>query len=58
VVREAFAQRRKTMRGALVRLGLDRREAEEALERCGVSPSARPEELGLEAFACLARALD
>lgn len=54
VVREAFAQRRKTMRNALVRLGFDPREAEEALRACGLHPRSRPEELGLEAFACLA----
>lgn len=54
VVREAFAQRRKTVRNALVRLGFDAREAEEALRACGLSPRCRPEELGLEAFACLA----
>jgi 16S rRNA (adenine1518-N6/adenine1519-N6)-dimethyltransferase len=54
VVREAFAQRRKTMRNALVRLGLERDEALALLERCGVGASARPEELGLPEFACLA----
>jgi 16S rRNA (adenine1518-N6/adenine1519-N6)-dimethyltransferase len=57
VVGEAFAQRRKTMRGALIRLGVDRSEAETVLAGCEISPSARPEELGLEAFACLARSL-
>jgi 16S rRNA (adenine1518-N6/adenine1519-N6)-dimethyltransferase len=54
VVREAFAQRRKTIRNALVRLGLDRDEALALLERCGIGASARPEELGLPEFACLA----
>jgi 16S rRNA (adenine1518-N6/adenine1519-N6)-dimethyltransferase len=54
VVREAFAQRRKTMRNALVRLGFDPAGAEEALRACGVDPRARPEELDLRAFACLA----
>lgn len=54
VVREAFAQRRKTMRNALVRLGFDPGEAEEALRACGLDPRSRPEELGLAAFACLA----
>src|SRR5438132_6222304 len=43
VLDEAFAQRRKTMRNALRRLGLD--------------PSARPEELSLEDFARVASAL-
>ncbi len=54
VISESFEQRRKTMRGAMVRLGLSRPQAEEVLLRCGIEPSARPEELGLEAFACLA----
>jgi 16S rRNA (adenine1518-N6/adenine1519-N6)-dimethyltransferase len=54
VVRESFAQRRKTMRSALVRLGLARERANELLARCDVRPEARPEELALEDFACLA----
>ena len=53
LVREAFAQRRKTMRGALVRLGLTAAHAVETLEACGIDPRARPEELGLPEFACL-----
>ena len=56
VIEEAFSQRRKTMRGALVRLGLDRAAAERTLAACGVDPSARPEQLGLGQFACLAEA--
>lgn len=56
VIEEAFSQRRKNMRGAMVRLGMDRAAAERALASCGVEPSARPEELGLPAFACLADA--
>jgi 16S rRNA (adenine1518-N6/adenine1519-N6)-dimethyltransferase len=54
VVRESFAQRRKTMRSALVRLGLARERANELLAGCDVRPEARPEELALEDFACLA----
>jgi 16S rRNA (adenine1518-N6/adenine1519-N6)-dimethyltransferase len=54
VVGASFAQRRKTMRGALVRLGLTAAQAAEVLEGCGVPSTARPEDLGLEAFACLA----
>lgn len=53
VIEESFSQRRKTMRGAMVRLGLDRPSAEAALVACGIEPSARPEELGLDEFACL-----
>ena len=54
VVREAFGQRRKTMRNALVRLGLQPDDALALLDRCGIETSARPEELGLPEFACLA----
>jgi 16S rRNA (adenine1518-N6/adenine1519-N6)-dimethyltransferase len=50
----AFGQRRKTMRNALLRLGLSDEAARAALAACGIEPSARPEELGLGAFACLA----
>ena len=58
VIEEGFAQRRKTMRNALVRLGLSASEAAEALEACGIEPSARAEDLGLDAFACLAERMD
>ncbi len=54
VVEEGFAERRKTVRNALRRLGLPGEEADRALARCGVPPRARAEELGLEDFACLA----
>jgi len=54
VVEVAFNQRRKTMRGAMVRVGMDRAEAEAALAACAVDLSTRPERLGLEEFACLA----
>jgi 16S rRNA (adenine1518-N6/adenine1519-N6)-dimethyltransferase len=57
VIEAGFAQRRKTMRNALRRLGLDATEAAELLERCGVAPDARAEELGLEALAAIAEAL-
>jgi 16S rRNA (adenine1518-N6/adenine1519-N6)-dimethyltransferase len=57
LVREAFAQRRKTMRSALRRLGVEPGRQASALERCGIEPNQRPEELGLEAFVCLANAL-
>jgi 16S rRNA (adenine1518-N6/adenine1519-N6)-dimethyltransferase len=57
VVEVAFAERRKTMRNALLRLGCGKEEALAVLRLCGVAPSARPEELGLAAFACLAERL-
>ncbi|MBI4261255.1 MAG: 16S rRNA (adenine(1518)-N(6)/adenine(1519)-N(6))-dimethyltransferase RsmA [Actinobacteria bacterium] len=57
VIREGFAERRKTMRNALVRLGLEAGEAEALLSRCGVDPRARAEQLGLPELACLAEGL-
>src|SRR5947209_441448 len=57
VLDEAFAQRRKTMRNALRRLGLDPAEADAALAASGVAASARPEELSLEDFARVASAM-
>ena len=57
VVNEAFWQRRKTMRNALVRLGVAAEGAAAILERCGVDPRSRPEELSLESFARVADAV-
>jgi 16S rRNA (adenine1518-N6/adenine1519-N6)-dimethyltransferase len=57
VIGEAFSQRRKTIRGAVVRLGVSRERAGRLVEGCGLGPQARPEELGLEEFACLAEAV-
>lgn len=54
VVDGAFAERRKTMRNALRRLGLDAETADEVLAGAGVAPRARPEEIGLEGFAAIA----
>ncbi|HEX6263300.1 MAG TPA: 16S rRNA (adenine(1518)-N(6)/adenine(1519)-N(6))-dimethyltransferase RsmA [Actinomycetota bacterium] len=57
LVDEGFAQRRKTMANALVRLGLGREAAAAALDAAGLDPKVRAEELGLEDFARLAGAL-
>ncbi len=57
LIRVAFAERRKTMRNALVRFGLDAATAARVLASCGIETSARPETLGLEAFGCLVDAL-
>lgn len=58
VIEAGFAQRRKTLASALVRLGLDRAEAVEALERAGLDPRVRAEALDLEAFARVVEAVD
>ena len=54
LIRVAFAERRKTMRNALVRFGLEPAAATGALAACGIAPSSRPQELSLESFPCLA----
>jgi 16S rRNA (adenine1518-N6/adenine1519-N6)-dimethyltransferase len=54
VVDAGFAERRKTMRNALRRLGMEVAEASGVLASSGVAPNARAEELSLEAFAAIA----
>lgn len=54
VVDAGFAERRKTMRNALRRLGLATDEADAILAAAGVAPNVRAEELSLETFAALA----
>ena len=54
VVDGSFAERRKTMRNALRRLGLGADEADDVLTGAGVATNARPEELDLAAFAAIA----
>jgi 16S rRNA (adenine1518-N6/adenine1519-N6)-dimethyltransferase len=57
LIDEGFAQRRKMMASALVRLGMDRAAAREALVRAALDEKVRAEELGLEEFARLADAI-
>jgi len=57
VIREAFAQRRKTVRSALLRLGLSRGDAVSALAESGIDEMSRPEELGLDEFGRLTHAV-
>lgn len=57
VVRAAFGQRRKSLRNALSTLAGDAKAAEAALRDAGVEPRARAEELTVEDFLALARAL-
>ncbi len=54
VVDAGFAERRKTMRNALRRLGLSAEAAASALARCGLEPDVRAETLSLDDFARLA----
>jgi 16S rRNA (adenine1518-N6/adenine1519-N6)-dimethyltransferase len=57
VVDAGFAERRKTMRNALRRLGVEGEVADDLLAAAGVDPSARAETLSLEEFARIAEAL-
>jgi 16S rRNA (adenine1518-N6/adenine1519-N6)-dimethyltransferase len=57
VIDVSFAQRRKTMRNAVRRLGLDADAADDLLGGCGIAPAARPEELALADFAAIAERL-
>jgi 16S rRNA (adenine1518-N6/adenine1519-N6)-dimethyltransferase len=57
VIEAGFAQRRKTMRNALVRLGLPASRAAEVLRACGLAADVRAEQLGLAELACLAEAV-
>jgi 16S rRNA (adenine1518-N6/adenine1519-N6)-dimethyltransferase len=54
IVDAGFAERRKTMRNALRRLGLGLEEADRLLAAAGIDPAARAETLSLERFARLA----
>ena len=54
VVDAGFAERRKTMRNALRRLGVPIADADDVLLAHGLSPNLRAEELGLDAFAAIA----
>jgi 16S rRNA (adenine1518-N6/adenine1519-N6)-dimethyltransferase len=57
VVRESFAQRRKTLRNAVIRLGVSPGDAERLLEGAGIRGSTRAEQLGLDEFVRLTTAL-
>lgn len=57
VVDAAFAQRRKMLRGALAGLFGSSADAEAALVRAGVDPTARGETLGVDQFARIAEVL-
>jgi 16S rRNA (adenine1518-N6/adenine1519-N6)-dimethyltransferase len=57
VVDAGFAERRKTMRNALRRLGLGADDAVALLDRSGVGRDARAEQLGLGELAAIAEAM-
>jgi 16S rRNA (adenine1518-N6/adenine1519-N6)-dimethyltransferase len=53
ITAHAFGQRRKMLRQSLKAIG-----GEALLEKTGIDPTARPQDLTIEAFAALARALE
>ena len=58
VVKAAFSQRRKVISNSLSSgLSLDKETVRDVLERAGVSPTARAEQLGLDDFAAIAGCL-
>lgn len=58
LVSDAFRHRRKQLRSALGHeAGLERGRAEDALRRAGIAPERRPEELTLDEWISLARAV-
>lgn len=59
IIRAAFSQRRKTLLNCLSSgLGMDKAAVREALERAGVDPGLRAEQLRLEDFAAISNALN
>lgn len=57
VVKTAFSQRRKTLRNTLAPLSDSTAGIEEVLRAAGINPGARAEEIDLDGFAAIARAL-
>jgi 16S rRNA (adenine1518-N6/adenine1519-N6)-dimethyltransferase len=57
LARQAFAQKRKTLANNLRAAGIPPAEIQDALARAGIDAQARAEELSLEAFAALWKAL-
>jgi 16S rRNA (adenine1518-N6/adenine1519-N6)-dimethyltransferase len=60
IVRGAFNQRRKTILNSLSReevLGLPKDKLTVTLEKCGISPSSRPEDLSLADFAKISNSI-
>ncbi|HEX2029786.1 MAG TPA: 16S rRNA (adenine(1518)-N(6)/adenine(1519)-N(6))-dimethyltransferase RsmA [Actinomycetota bacterium] len=53
LIGEGFGQRRKTLAGALVRLGLERGRAREIVAQAGLDAAVRAEALGLEELAAV-----
>lgn len=57
LVKKAFSHRRKTLVNSLALCGVDKAASAAALERLGLKPAVRAQELSLEDFAALSAAL-
>jgi 16S rRNA (adenine1518-N6/adenine1519-N6)-dimethyltransferase len=57
VVRAGFQQKRKQLRNSLAALGLDRERVDQALKQAAINPAARPQELDVEDWFRLTKAL-
>lgn len=57
IIRGAFSMRRKTLPNTLASIGIDKEKTLAALEKLGLSPSTRGEELGLKEYAALTEIL-
>ena len=54
IVDAGFAERRKTIRSVVVRLGVDPGRADDLLRERGIEPRARAERLSLQDFSSIA----
>jgi len=57
ISRSVFSKRRKTLANGLTGIIRDKEAAVDALKSSGIDPSQRPEDLGVEGFVALAKAL-
>lgn len=57
LVKTAFQQRRKNIRNALLRFGIEKEEVKKVLLANGINENARPEDISIEEFAKLSDAL-
>lgn len=58
LIRAAFNQRRKTITNSLMGAGVSKAQIAAACDTCGISPTARAEQLTLHDFAALSNALE
>ncbi len=57
VIKTAYGQRRKTVLNSLAKLGIEKKMLLPLMKSAGINPRSRPEEISLQEFACLTRAM-